>query len=362
MEKEKDQRKRQYFEYYFTERNEEYRCRYDHELAWKKLQQRIIRRKIRRISLWCTTVSAAIILLTFGISKLLSHPAETPDNNRAMATTDAATFPETGSRKAILMLGNGKKVDLTVMKGTIADDPVVRISNGANQLLTYEKTEAKNQKPQTNTLTVPRGGEYQLILSDGTKVWMNAESTLRYPTTFAGATREVHLEGEAFFEVSQDAQHPFIVHTDQHSVEVVGTSFNISAYPNHKIYTTLAAGKVKVSTPKTSVMLTPNQQAVIDTDNEEIKIHNTPAYLYTSWAKGNYEFRNTPLKEIVAQLSRWYNVDIYFEDEYLEKKRFAGIIFRNEELSFATEVIERVSNVHFVRRGEVIYIGDSKKE
>ena len=362
MERERNQKKSLYFEYYFAERNEEYRSRYDHELAWNRLQQRILRRKIGRISLWCTTVSAALFILTFGISQLLSHSTDTPDNNRALAIANAAAFPETGSRKAILTLGDGKKVDLTSMKGTIADDHAARISNEANQLLTYEKTETVNQQPQTNTLTVPRGGEYQLILSDGTKVWMNAESTLRYPTLFTGATREVHLQGEAFFEVSKDTHHPFIVHTDRHSVEVVGTSFNISAYPNHKIYTTLAEGKVKVSTSKTSVMLTPDQQAIIETDNEEIETRNTPASLYTSWAKGNYEFRNTPLKEIVAQLSRWYNVDIHFEDEYLERKRFAGIIFRNEELSFATEVIERVSNVHFVRRGEVIYIEVSKKK
>lgn len=360
MEKERAKKKRQYFQYYLAKRNEEYRSRYDHELSWKRLQQRILKRKIGRISLWCTTASAAIFLLAFGISQLLSHPTDTPDSN-TIATVDIS-FPETGGRKAILTLGNGEKVDLTVMKGTIANDNAALISNEVNQLLTYEKKETKNQKPQINTLAVPRGGEYQLILSDGTKVWMNAESTLRYPTSFTGKTREVHLKGEAFFEVSKDARHPFIVHAEEHWVEVIGTSFNISAYPNHNIYTTLAEGKVKVSTPTASVILTPDQQAIINRDNELIETHNTPAYLYTSWTKGNYEFRNTPLKEIVAQLSRWYNVDIHFEDEYLERKRFAGIIFRNEELSFATEVIERVSNVCFVRRGEGIYIGDKKKE
>ena len=186
-----------------------------------------------------------------------------------------------------------------------------------------------------------------MILSDGTRIWMNAESLLRYPTSFIGEKREVFLEGEAFFEVAKDAKHPFIVHTNRHSVEVLGTSFNISAYPDYKVYTTLAEGRIKVSTAKVSVVLNPDQQA---------------AYLFTSWAKGNYEFRNTSLSEIVAQLSRWYNVDIYFKNESLKDKRFAGIIFRDEELNFAIEVIERVSNVHFTREEETIYIEDSREK
>ena len=110
------------------------------------------------------------------------------------------------------------------------------------------------------------------------------------------------------------------------------------------------------------VNINPDQQAVIEPDNDDIVTRDVPAYLFTSWAKGNYEFRNTSLSEIVAQLSRWYNVDIYFKNESLKDKRFAGIIFRDEELNFAIEVIERVSNVHFTREGETIYIEDSREK
>ena len=182
----------------------------------------------------------------------------------------------------------------------------------------------------------------------------------RYPTSFVKEKREVFLEGEAFFEVAKDVRHPFIVHTDRHVVEVLGTSFNISAYPDYKVYTTLAEGRIKVSTSKISVILNPDQQAIIEPDDEDIVTRDVPAYLFTSWAKGNYEFRNTSLEEIVAQLSRWYNVDICFRNESLKHKRFAGIIFRDEELNFAIEVIEKVSDVHFIREGGVIYIEDSK--
>ena len=173
------------------------------------------------------------------------------------------SFPETGSRKAILTLENGEKVDQSVKKGTISNANSTVINNTANQLLTYRKVEEVSSTPQINTLAIPRGGEYQLILSDGTRIWMNAESLLRYPTSFIGEKREVFLEGEAFFEVAKDAKHPFIVHTNRHSVEVLGTSFNISAYPDYKVYTTLAEGRIKVSTTKVSVVLNPDQQADI---------------------------------------------------------------------------------------------------
>lgn len=358
MDKEKPKNNKKHFEYYLTERNEEFRSRYNHEYSWKKLHQRIQRRKVRRISLYCMTASVAFFLLAIGINHIISLHNNTLNKDAMMTAT--VSFPETGSRKAILTLESGEKIDLTVQKGTIPSAGSVIINNKANELLTYKKMNTIKETPQMNILTVPRGGEYQLILSDGTRVWMNAESSLRYPTSFAEEKREVYLIGEAFFEVAKDVIHPFIVRTDRHSVEVVGTSFNISAYPDHRIYTTLAEGKVRVSISTTSVLLDPDQQAIIEANNDEIATREVFAHLFTSWAKGNYEFRNTPLEEIVAQLSRWYNVDIYFKNETLKNKRFAGIIFRNEELNFAIEVIEKVSNVHFIREGEVIYIEDNQ--
>lgn len=356
MNKENPKKNKKYFEYYIAQRKEEFRCQYDHERSWKNLQCKLQKRRKRRVSLYWVTVSAALFFLTLGISHIF--PLHNNTQNKKAVVAAAVSFPETGSRKAILTLESGEKVDLSVKKGMISNASSTVINNNANQLLTYKKAGEVSSAPQINTLTIPRGGEYQLILSDGTRIWMNAESTLRYPTSFVEEKREVFLEGEAFFEVAKDAKHPFIVHTSRHSVEVLGTSFNISAYPDYKVYTTLAEGRIKVSTARASVVLNPDQQAVIEPDNDDILTRDVPAYLFTSWAKGNYEFRNTSLAEIVAQLSRWYNVDIYFKNESLKDKRFAGIIFRDEELNFAIEVIERVSNVHFIREGEAIYIED----
>lgn len=344
------------FEYYIAQRKEEFRRQYDHEHSWGKLQSKLQKRRIRRMSFYCTSVSAALFFLIVGISHIVSLYNDTQD--KAPITPTVVSFPETGGRKAILTLANGEKVDLSVKKGTISNANSTVINNTANQLLTYKKVERVSSAPQINTLAVPGGGEYQLLLSDGTRIWMNAGSVLRYPTSFVEGKREVFLKGEAFFEVAKDTRHPFIVHTDRLSVEVLGTSFNLSAYPDYKIYATLEKGHIKVSTSKTSVVLNPDQQAVIEAGNDDIVTRDVPAYLFTSWAKGNYEFRNTPLEEIAAQLSRWYNVEICFKNESLKNKKFAGIIFRNEELNFAIEVIEKVSNVHFTREGKTIYIED----
>lgn len=352
----KDNKKKKYFEYYMAERSHEFSQRYSEEQSWKSIQQKILRKQIRRISIYGLGVSAALFLLVIGIPHFLSFYTHTL-NNEATLTATLASFPEAGSRKATLTLDDGTRIDLSAQKGIIdSTNNNVAIHNNANHLLTYQKNNDAKFVVKPNILTVPRGGEYQLILSDGTRIWINAESSLRYPTMFVTDKREVFLEGEAFFEVAKDASHPFIVHTVHHSVEALGTSFNISAYPQSDIYTTLSEGKVKVSTEQNSVILTPDQQAIINFESNQIVTKEVSAYLYTSWAKGSYEFRNTTLQEITAQLSRWYDIDILFRNDSLKEKRFAGIIFRNEQLSFAIEIIEKVSNVHFVREGNVIYI------
>lgn len=357
MDKDKLNKYRKYFEHYIAQRKEDFRNQYNHEQSWENIQCLLRKRRRQRISLYCTAASAAVLLLIIGFGNIVNYPNPS-ENTGHVASVSAVSFPENGRSKATLTLDNGETVDLSVQNGEILNEGLAVANNASSQLLTYKKPEEALPVARYNTLFVPRGGEYQLILSDGTKIWMNAESTLRYPTSFAGPKREVRLEGEAFFEVAKDAEHPFVVKTGHQQVEVLGTSFNVSAYPGNKVYTTLAEGSVKVDTETESVVLKPNQQAIIDAHSDNITMRDVPAHLYTSWTKGNYEFRNTPLEDIAAQLSRWYDVDICFKDKSLKDKRFAGIIFRHEELGFAVDVIEEVSNVRFNREGNTIYIED----
>lgn len=341
-----------FFAHYSTKRSMEFMHQYSSQQSWQKLQQKIAQHRMRRMA-FRSLATAASVLLLLGLtytSSLYKY-----SNNDIAPSVTAISFPETGSRRAVLTLSDGKVVDLSAKEGEISKE----IANNADEVLTYSATaQAKNDPIKFNTLTVPRGGEYQLVLSDGTKIWMNAESSLHYPVSFKGK-REVTLSGEAYFEVAKDAAHPFVVHTANNAVEVLGTKFNISAYPQSNMRTTLAQGSVKVSNKEGSIILTPNQQAIIQPEGS-IRVQQVDASLYTSWTTGIFEFKKTGLKDIAAQLSRWYNVTFQFANKELEQKDFAGVIFRNEELNFAIEIIEDVSDVRFTRTGDVIRIENNK--
>ena len=263
------------------------------------------------------------------------------------------------SKKAVLVFEGGERVDLARLKGRIDDGEGKTEINNTEQQLVYKSDKSTGVDIKYHILQVPRGGEYQLVLSDGTKVWVNAESSIRYPETF-GDRREINLDGEAYFEVAKDSSRPFIVHVGDNSIEVLGTHFNISAYTKDRVYTTLAEGKVKVSRADQFVVLQPNEQAIIEPDMRGIEVKEVNAALYVSWIKGSYEFRDTRLGDIAAQLSRWYDVDIRFADERLKDKRFAGVIYRDEELGFTLKIIERVAGVRFVRKENAIYIDHPK--
>lgn len=346
-----------WFDHHRIRRCLDFMEQYDAAQAWKRLQRRKNLRQMRRLAYRSVAVAASFLLIFAVAYTALSHQFSHQEVVEAVAQD---SFPEMGSRKAILTLDDGKEIDLGTKDGYIENlEGAIAISK-PNEALVYR--DGKKETAATigyNTLTVPRGGEYLLVLADGTRVWLNSESSLRYPVSFSGK-REVTLTGEAYFEVAKDSKHPFTVSIASNKVEVLGTKFNVSAYPESKIYTTLAEGKVRVCNRETSVTLVANQQAVM-CETGDIDIKSVDASLFTSWSKGMYEFRQTELGDIAAQLSRWYNIDICFNDEKLKHKRFAGAIFRNNELSFAIEVIEKVSNVKFIRENDKIYIVNSGK-
>ena len=342
-----------FFAHYSAKRSIEFIHQYNSKQSWQKLERKIAQRRMRRIAIGSFAVAASVLLI-FGLTYTFSLYKYS--NNDIDLSAKVTPFPETGSRKAVLTLADGETVDLSVKNGDISEE----IANNADKMLTYAAADTKvtDEPVKFNTLAVPRGGEYQLVLSDGTKIWMNAESNLRYPVRFKGK-REVTLSGEAYFEVAKDAAHPFIIHIGDNVIEVLGTKFNVSAYPQNDIYTTLAEGSVKVINNEGSIMLIPNQQAIMQSEGS-IRVQKVDASLYTSWTTGIFEFKKTELKDIVAQLSRWYNVTFQFANNELKQKDFAGVIFRNEELNLAIEVIEDVSNVKFVRNGDVIRIENKK--
>ncbi|SDF60321.1 FecR family protein [Chitinophaga filiformis] len=226
-----------------------------------------------------------------------------------------------GGNKATLTLANGKKISLNAQNDTIAIDPAlgVLISNDtATGVVTYKyqnrKTERGNGETNSfNTINTPTGGQYKLQLPDGTIVILNALTQIKFPSRFAGSTREVTLIGEAYFEVAHNPNHPFRVNTADQQVAVLGTHFNVSAYPHQPTKTTLTQGRVKLTQPSTgaSQPLNPGQQAELISRGFNVK--DVIASDEIAWIDGMFIFTKTPIKEAMQQIARWYNIEVNYQ-------------------------------------------------
>lgn len=258
---------------------------------------------------------------------------------------------ETGTDKAILTLEDGSVVtlekDKTYEKGNVT-------SNGKE--LVYNTNNKSKSGLAYNYLTIPRGGQFQIKLADGTKVWLNSETKLKFPVAFAeGSLREVELiYGEAFFDVSPSTAHKgakFKVLNKDQEVEVLGTEFNIKAYKDEdKIYTTLVEGKVTVSGFNSKKYITPNQQSIINLKSGDITIKPIDAYNEVLWTKGIFSFKSKTLKEIMTVMSRWYDVEVVFKNTELEKVKFNGVLSKNDNIK---EILTIIKKTNFINEYEI---------
>lgn len=268
-----------------------------------------------------------------------------------------------GSKSAVLVLANGENVNLTndLNKKIVEKDGTV-IKNSKTELNYAGQPSTVRKETPSNTLIVPCGGEYNLVLSDGSRVFLNSMSKLVFPVRFTGENREVTLEGEAYFEVAKDKTKPFIVSTRGMKVEVLGTSFNIKSYPNdNQSFTTLVEGKVMVSTGdlfNEVNYLEPNQQAVYDPAKSGIIIQQVDAAQMVQWTKGRYTFTNQTLDEIMKTLARWYDFSYQFEKENLRSIRFEGGLNKYESIDPILDIIGRTGKVKVSVKGkEILFSG-----
>tara|TARA_R110000868_G_scaffold85582_1_gene240631 strand:+ start:236 stop:1408 length:1173 start_codon:yes stop_codon:yes gene_type:complete len=252
-----------------------------------------------------------------------------------------------GTHKATLTLEDGTNIALEKGRQYISDNVE---SNGKD--LIYKSPSKPRPEIAFNYLTVPRGGQYHVKLSDGTEVWLNSESKLKYPTIFLdGETREVDLiYGEAYFDVSPSTDHngsKFKVLSGVQEVEVLGTGFNIKAYKDETyIYTTLVEGKITVDNSSSAQILKPNQQAVLNKENKDIIISKIDVYSEIAWKKGLFSFKDKPLKDIMKVLSRWYDVDVVFEDKAIEDVHFKGVLSKNQNIEEILTLIKNTKYIH----------------
>lgn len=226
--------------------------------------------------------------------------------------------------------------------------------------LSYIRPDSQKLQVVYNKLSVPRGGEYQLKLEDGTKVWLNSDTRLRYPEVFIDKQREVFLEGEAYFEVAQNTQQPFIVHAGNQTVKVLGTGFGMTYYADEEVQTvTLVHGKVEVGfgeADRRNIVLCPGKQFLYNRTNHQVKCEDVDVRKYVAWKDGKYVFAKKRLKDMLNTLSRWYDFQVFYRDDRCKDILFSGEIRRFENFSSILELIQKTSDVRFVVTGNMVQV------
>lgn len=337
----------------------------EYELAdsYEHLKSRLpLAQKTKVINIWPRVAAAAsiIVLLSAGIFYFVK--SETAAKQENIQIVEKAKEIAPGGNRGILTLSNGKQIILSDIssKDIIAkeDQDEVTIKMDANGVITYvinpDADTSKENGNLFNTLSTPTGGQYNIVLADGTKVFLNAVSSIKYPTQFNGDQRVVELEGEAYFEVAKDKSKPFIVKSDKQTIEVLGTHFNVHAYNNEAaVKTTLLEGSVAVSSKNQKAILKPGQQSNIS-DNAKIAIREVDTEAAIAWKNGRFKFDNADLKSVMKQLERWYGIKVEYRGD-VSDVRFNGGTFRNKNLSEVLKVLE-LSNIKFKVEGKTITV------
>ncbi len=258
-----------------------------------------------------------------------------------------------GSNKALLTLADGQQIELSSAKnGALAKQQGTIIKKDNEGEITYETT--AQTASVTNTVSTPRGGQYRLKLADGTMVWLNAESSISYPTAFNNTERVVNITGEAYLEVAHNPNKPFKVQSGKQTIEVLGTHFNVSAYKDEtEITTTLLEGSVKVTGDGKTKLLKPNQAAIFSSNDLAIK--DADISEATAWKDGYFQFIDADIQTVMRQLARWYNVEVIFNGPK-NQETFTGRISRNRPISQALKIIQASKSVQLTFEGRRIMV------
>lgn len=313
----------------------------------QKLLQRQSNRRIIRYSIsW-----AAVVALIVG---LIQFWPDAPKTDSLPLTVQKEILP--GSHQAELVFADGSTVQLLPdMKESFRDgnSEVTVTGNKVN----YTGI-TRDIQPAWHLIRTPLGGEYSITLADGTVVWLNAMSELKYPVRFDGKERRVELKGEAYFQVKHNADQPFYVGIGDYQIKVLGTSFNVKAYANDQNWeTTLCTGSVNLEdvNNRNNVILTPGEQAVCNRNTHNIEVKDVDVGLYTAWTKGEFRFDNTSVEEIFTVLQRWYNVEVFYGNTQVRNEVFTGKLPRFDNLQVILNIMEKVSNLQFeVKENTVI--------
>ncbi len=318
------------------------------ESRWRTVKSHTIRKTVRWIT-WSKYAAVILLFVSMGIFWFVNEEEQEVENV-------AVTKIEHGSMKAQLVLANGRRVDL------VPETNLQLEEEGGTRILTLDNMVkysgmdslvGQSTEVKYNTLIVPRGGEFSLELADGTRVWLNTESKLRYPVAFTGDERRVEMDGEVYFEVAKNREKPFVVTVNGVDIRVLGTSFNVSAY-QEDVVTTLVTGKVQLKKGDEQVVLLPNQQAIWSDD--KFKVKQVDARNCVLWKEGIFYFEDVDLEMILDDMARWYNVNIFYVNPTLKKMKFSVEIKRYEDINEILRRIEQTKRVKFEIKDRTINV------
>ena len=298
---------------------------------------------------WAILAASIVLVISLGIYLMKNPVAPTVSKTITLNKKVFKNDILPGGNKAMLTLADGSKIALDqAQKGLLAKQGKTAISKTDDGQLSYNQGASKTNLSAMNMVTTPRGGQYQIVLPDGTRAWLNASSSLQFPIAFTGKERVVRLTGEAYFEVAKNKQMPFKVIMNGVKVEVLGTHFNVMSYADEPaIKTTLLEGAVKMSNNENQpVLLKPGQQASYSPADGRLQVKTVNIDNVISWQKGYYVFKAESIKSIMRNISRWYDVEMEYKGN-LEGKVFSGKISRYKNISELLKLLELTEDVHF---------------
>ncbi|MBE9598563.1 FecR family protein [Pedobacter sp. MC2016-24] len=299
-------------------------------------------------------IAAAAAVLLIAMTAVFFYVSQKDNVAVSLAKNDV----NPGKNKALLTLADGRKISLTdAMNGEVAKQAGVLISKNEKGQLIYQATGgvAGNGQNEFNTIEAPKGGQWQVILPDGSKVFLNALSSLKYPVSFSKRERRVELNGEAYFEISHNKNLPFRVIAKGQTVEVLGTHFNIMAYPDEAVIkTTLFTGSVRVASASESMILKPGEQSQLSGDKLKV-VPDVDLEDVMAWKNGYFKFDEN-LADVMAKVSRWYDVEVNYQLQPDPVFKYKGEISRNKNLSEILNMLEYTGNVHFKIEGRRVIV------
>lgn len=326
----------------------------DSELAKETIHTQLVisiakqkRRRLLRVRAWYAAAATIILILSSGL-----YFNNLRKKAPVLTKTESPRFKNDvlpGDNRAVLTLDDGSQINLDdAQNGVLASEDNTDIRKTGSGKLEYSAGEKLIQSVKYNTLSTPMGGQYQLSLPDGSKVWLNSGSSIRFPTAFIGKERVVELKGEAYFDITENKKMPFIVRTNNSmDIKVLGTQFNVMAYDDEKsINTTLVEGSVQILKESGTAFLEPGQAAILNKGTGKIKVAEADIDEAVAWKNGYFIFSNENIESIMRKVSRWYNIEVDYQGN-LSNKDFVGTISRDKNISELLKMLELTGAIHF---------------